>query len=46
MEKVITKLEARIAQLEELLNQNPKNSSQPPPMDQKANRSLWAKVEN
>ncbi|BBI16783.1 Transposase [Neochlamydia sp. S13] len=32
--------------MEELLNQNSKNSSQPPSTDQKANRSLLAKVEN
>ncbi|WP_368730543.1 DUF6444 domain-containing protein [Neochlamydia sp. TUME1] len=35
-----------MAHLEEQLNQNSKNSSQLPSTDQKANRSLWAKVEN
>ncbi|MBS4166217.1 MULTISPECIES: DUF6444 domain-containing protein [unclassified Neochlamydia] len=30
LEKVITKLEARVAQLEEQVNQSSKNSSKPP----------------
>nr|WP_166157949.1 DUF6444 domain-containing protein [Neochlamydia sp. AcF84]NGY95836.1 hypothetical protein [Neochlamydia sp. AcF84] len=46
VEKVITKLEARIAQLEEQLNKNSKNSSQPPSTDQKASRSSLPKAEN
>ncbi|MBS4167038.1 hypothetical protein NEOC65_002141 [Neochlamydia sp. AcF65] len=46
LEKVITKLEARMAQLEEQLNQNSKNSSKPPSTDQKANRSSLPKAGN
>ncbi|WP_166154290.1 DUF6444 domain-containing protein [Neochlamydia sp. AcF84] len=46
VEKVITKLETRMAQLEEQLNQNSKNSSKSPSTNQKVNYSLLPQAEN
>ncbi|WP_044882659.1 transposase [Neochlamydia sp. EPS4] len=46
LKKIISKLEVRMAQLDVQINQNSKNSSEPPSTDRKASRSSTLKTEN